>query len=125
MKKTWKTSSLVTLIVLFAGAIMVSSNTVEARPQYKAEFQKTYTKVAKNHKIDCFVCHGKKADGKMDKEKRNAYAKELGKALGKENVKDKEAIKAALMKIEKDKSAVEGKTYGDLLNAGELPVKAE
>ena len=61
----------------------------------------------------------------MDKEKRNNYGMALKKALGKENVKDEDAIKAAMTKIEKEKSAEDGKTFGDLLEAGKLPGKTE
>ena len=125
MQKTWKTPTLFTVLAMLAGAIVFSSSeTVDARPKYRTVFQKTYPKVAENNKITCFVCHGKKADGKMDKEKRNNYGMALKKALGKENVKDEDAIKTGLKKIEKEKSAEDDKTFGDLLEAGKLPGKA-
>lgn len=125
MQKSWKPAVL-TLAALLAGVVVFSSSeSVEARPKYRTVFQKTYTKVAENNKITCFACHGKTADGKMDKEKRNNYAQALGKALGKKNEKADDAIKAAMMKIEKEKSAEDGKTFGDLLEAGKLPGASE
>ncbi len=126
MQKTWKMPTLLTVMAVLAGAIVFSSGeTVDARPKYRTVFQKNYEKVAENNKITCFVCHGKTADGKMDKEKRNNYGMALKKALPKKNETDEDAIKAALAKIEKEKSAEEGKTFGDLLNDGKLPGKAE
>jgi hypothetical protein len=35
--------------------------------------------------------------------------------------KDVAKIKEALVKVEKEKSSVEGKTFGDLLKEGKLP----
>jgi hypothetical protein len=126
MQKTWKSSTLLTLVALMAGAIVLSSSTVEARPKYRVVFQKTYEKVAESNKITCFACHGKKEDGKtMDKDKRNAYVQALGKAIGKKNESMDDVIEAAMKKIETEKSTEEGKTYGDLLKAGQLPVKEE
>ena len=69
---------------------------MEARPKYRTVFQKNYAKVAENNKITCFACHGKDAEGKMDKEKRNVYAQALGKALGRPNVMNDAAILATL-----------------------------
>lgn len=117
--------TVLTLVALLAGVVVLSTgDTAEARPKYRTVFQKNYEKVAESNKITCFVCHGKTADGKMDKEKRNNYGQALGKALGKKNEKEDDAIKAALIKIEKEKSAEEGKTFGDLLEAGKLPGEA-
>ena len=125
MQKTWKMPTLFTVMAFLCGAIVFSGGeTADARPQYRTEFQKNYPKVAENNKITCFVCHGKNAEGKMDKEKRNNYGMALGKALGKKNVKNKDDIKAAMDKIQKEKSAEEGKTFGDLLEEGKLPGKA-
>ena len=125
MQKNWKMSTLFSLVAVLAGAIVFSSGTAEARPKYRIEFQKKYEKVAANNKITCFACHGKNAQGLMDKLKRNVYAQSLEKAIGKKNELDSGAIQAALTKIESEKSAVDGKTYGDLLNSGQLPVKEE
>lgn len=124
MQKNWKSSTLFTVAALLAGAIVFSSSTVEARPKYRTEFQKNYDQVAANNKITCFACHGKDAQGKMDKEKRNVYGQALGKAIGKKNETDAAAIKAAFTKIESEKGP-DGKTFGELLKSGKLPVKEE
>jgi len=58
---------------------------------------------------------------KVNKKKRNNYGMALRKALGKKNVKKSDVIKKALKSIESGKSAVAGKTFGDLLKAGKLP----
>jgi hypothetical protein len=51
----------------------------------------------------------------------NNYGQALEKALGAKNVDDKAAILKALGAIEAQKSAAEGKSFGDLIKAGELP----
>jgi hypothetical protein len=124
-KSSWKKSAVFALACLVAGVVVFSGSSVEARPKYRTVFQKNYEKVAANNKITCFACHGKDAAGKMDKTKRNAYAQALGKALGKQNVMEDADIVKALGAIEKEKSAEAGKTFGDLLGAGQLPVKEE
>lgn len=124
-KKSLKKSIVFALAALLAGAILFSGNTVEARPKYRTEFQKHYTKVAENNKITCFACHGKDAEGKIDNKKRNAYAMSLEKSLGAKNVMNVQAILDAFGKAEKEPSAEAGKTFGDLLKAGQLPVKEE
>ena len=50
-----------------------------------------------------------------------AALKLLEKALGKKKEMDAEKITAALTKVEKEKSAVEKMTYGDLMKDGKLP----
>lgn len=124
-KKSWKKSTLFALAALLAGAILFTGNTVEARPKYRTEFQKHYAKVAASNKITCFACHGKDAEGKMDKEKRNVYAQSLEKSLGAKNVMNAAAILEAMGKVEKENSPEAGKTFGDLLSAGQLPCKEE
>lgn len=121
MRKNWKRSTLLTMVALLAGVLAFSSSSVEARPKYRTQFQKSYEKVAANHKINCFVCHKKMDDGKIDKEHHNNYGEALEKALGKKNETDYDVIEAALKKIESKKSAEEGKTFGDLIKAGKLP----
>lgn len=123
-KKSWKRSTVFALTALLAGAVLFSGNSVEARPKYRTVFQKNYEKVAASNKITCFACHGKDAEGKMDKEKRNVYAQALEKALGAKNVMKDADILKALGQVEKEKSP-DGKTYGDLLGAGQLPCKEE
>ncbi len=107
---------------LFA-IVVLSSGSASARPQFKTAFEKAYPDLAKKHgtdgKLTCAVCHPVK-----DKKKRNDYGVALTKTLGEKNVKDADKIKEALTKAEAEKNA-DGKTYGELIKAGELPGKAE
>ena len=107
-------------LALVVGLLLVGLNQAQARPKYRSVFKAAYPKVASNNKVTCAVCHvamGKK----INKKKRNNYGIALAKALGKKNVKKTDAIKKALKKVESGKSAVAGKTFGDLLKAGKLP----
>ena len=107
-------------LALIGGLLLVGLNQAQARPKYRSVFKKVYPKVASSNKVTCATCHvamGKK----VNKKKRNNYGIALKKALGKKNVKKTGVITAALKKIESAKSAVAGKTFGDLLKAGKLP----
>lgn len=109
--------------ILAAGLIMAT--TVQARPIYLGWWMETYPSVAKKNNIKkgtgCTVCHGPGS-----KKNRNDYGKAIVKALdGKHNLKkaQKQDFLDALKTASEQKSATEGKTYGDLLNADELPSK--
>lgn len=106
-------------VCMFA-IVVLSGSTASARPKYASVMSKAYPDLAKKHgkndKLSCAVCHPVK-----DKKKRNNYGVEMGKGLGKKNQTDEEKIKEALTKAEAGKSHVEGKTFGDLIKAGELP----
>jgi len=103
-----------------AAILVVAMQSAQARPQYKSSFEKTYPAVAKqngkNGKLTCLVCHPKK-----DKKMRNNYGVALKEAIGKKNEKNKDAIAKALGATEEKSSAIKGKTFGDLLAAGQLP----
>lgn len=111
--------------VVIAGAVLLSflvinSDNATARPGYKKPFEAAYPDLVKKHgkdgkSLSCAVCHPVK-----DKKKRNDYGVALTKALGKKNEKDKDKIKEALKKAEKEKNKA-GKTFGELIKAGELP----
>jgi len=105
--------------LMVVGAVLFSSvEKVEARAQYKKAFETKYEDVKKKNKITCNACHGKK------KSIRNNYGKALEKSFEKipeKGEKDKKKIEAALTKAEKEKSAIDGKTFGDLLKDGKLP----
>lgn len=99
--------------------LLIGGEDANARPQYKKPFEKAYPDLVKKHgtngKLSCAVCHPVK-----DKKKRNDYGVALTKALGKKSEKDADKIKAALKKAEAEKNK-DGKTYGELIKAGELP----
>ena len=109
-------------LCLFA-IVVLTSDTASARPKYKTAMNKAYPELAKKHgkngKLGCAVCHPAGAEKK--KKARNNYGVALGKHLGKKNQTDMDKIAEALKKTEAEKSATEGKTFGDLIKAGELP----
>ena len=98
----------------------------EARPQYADAMKVLYPDFAKKHpdstgkRVTCSVCHVKEG-AKSNKKKRNNYGAAFGKQLSKANEKDMDKIKAALKKIEPMDSATKGKTFLDLIKAGEKP----
>ena len=100
--------------------LALSADTAVARPKYASVMSKQYPDLTKKHgkngKLSCAVCHPV-----TSKKKRNNYGVAVGKGLGKKNQSDEAKIKEALTKAEKEKSHVEGKTFGDLIKAGELP----
>lgn len=102
------------------GLMVVVGSDAVARPKYKATVDTTYPELAKakgtDGKLTCAVCHPDK-----DKKIRNNYGAAIGKSLEKKNETDEAKIKAALTKAEGEKSATEGKTFGDLIKANELP----
>lgn len=104
---------------LFA-IVAISSSSATARPQYQkamsAEYPELTEKHGNNGKLSCAVCHPTKK-----KKERNNYGAAFGKGLEKKNEKDEAALKKALESAAKEKSATEGKTFGDLIKAGELP----
>ncbi|MFM7865958.1 MAG: hypothetical protein ACKPHU_17230 [Planctomycetaceae bacterium] len=114
----------VAVAAVAAGLFVTSGSQAVARPKYKDVMSATYAELAKKHgtdgKLTCAVCHPDK-----DKKIRNNYGTEFGKALTKKNESDEAKIKEALTKAEAGKSATEGKTFGDLIKATELPGTAE
>lgn len=113
------------IAILFCAALISGSfmnvETAEARPKYMGGFAKLYKEAELEiPKVKCLVCHEPK-DDKFDKEKRNVYGKAYGKGLEKKNEGDAEKIVKALKEAEKMKSAIEGKTFGDLIKDGKLP----
>lgn len=105
--------------VVAAVFIMAGSDAV-ARPKYSNVANAKYPELAKKHgtdgKLTCALCHPVK-----DKKVRNNFGAALGGKLGKKNESDEDKIKEALTEAEKEDSATEGKTFGDLIEAGELP----
>ncbi|MEZ6130715.1 MAG: hypothetical protein R3C59_18680 [Planctomycetaceae bacterium] len=105
---------------LFA-IVILTGNSATARPQYEKAMSKAYPDLTKKHgkdgKLACTVCH----PNTKTKKERNNYGAAFGKGLEMKNEKDDAKLKAALDKAAKEKSATEGKTFGDLIEAGELP----
>jgi hypothetical protein len=104
-----------------AGAVAVAlclglGSAADARPNYNKIFQEKYPDLEAAKMAKCGVCH----QG-MDKKVRNGFGKAFGKDLGEKKVMDAEKIKAALDKVESEPSAIEGKTFGDLIKDGKLP----
>jgi hypothetical protein len=111
--------SVLGLVCGLAVAFVLSafSSVSEARPPYLKEFLGTYEKVKKEGEATkCNVCHYGES-----KKNKNDYGKAVGAALGGTNIKEAEKVVEALKKAEKEKSSVEGKTFGDLLADGKLP----
>ena len=108
---------------LFA-IVALTGDSASARPKYHTAANAAYPDLVKKHgkdgKLGCAMCHPVK-----DKKKRNNYGAAVGKFVGKKNQTDVDKIKEALKKAEDEKSATEGKTFGDLIKAGELPGTSE
>ena len=98
-----------------AGMLMDSAH---ARPKYLAEFTTKYPKLEEKAKeAKCGICHPD-----QDKKIRNDYGKAVGGALPEKNAKDSEKIQEAMDKAAKTKiKEGEEKTFGDVIEAGELP----
>ena len=113
------------LVLALAGIVcMTSARNAEARPQYLGMWMQTYPKVAEKNdvknSVKCNVCHV----GSV-KKNRNDYGKAIVKALeGKKNLtlKKKADFVDALKTAAKEKNP-DGKAFGDLLEANELPSK--
>jgi hypothetical protein len=90
--------------------------------QFADEFKEVYVKegtplATAVEAAKCNVCHVGKS-----KKDRNAYGEELAKLLDKKEDKDDKAkIKQALEAVAKLPSKEAGKTFGDLIAAGQLP----
>ena len=117
-------------LVLGLAAMGFSLNSASALPPFNKEWMAKYKDGSSNAKFveaietaKCNVCH----EG-MSKKMKNEYGKAVGKFLTKakyNEIKDDEAaakkyILEGLQKVEAEKSAA-GKSYGDLLKAGQLP----
>ncbi len=113
-------SGLVCGAVMAGLALLAAADIAQARPEYNKGFWEKYDKEigAQKDVAKCNACHFG-----TEKKNRNDYGKAVGTALGEPKIKDAEKIKAALDKAAKEKSATEGKTFGDLIKEGKLPGK--
>jgi hypothetical protein len=116
MNRVGKTVQLSLLVGFVAGLALFACRDASARPVYCKTFIAEYTKIEAAKEAKCMICH----PNKDDKEVRNNFGQALEKFSG-QNEKDAAKIKAALQKAEGEKSAVAGKTFGDLLKEGKLP----
>ena len=116
MRRIAMSTGKILVAAAFAGTVLALPRSAEARPPYCKAFIEHYTDVKAAAQTKCAICH--MGD---DKKVRNNYGTAMEAALPGKNCKDDAAIKAALVKIEGEKSAIDGKTFGDLLKAGQLP----
>jgi hypothetical protein len=124
MPKMNNVKTIVLCGLLMAGLVLgVGVRQAEARPYFFGWWTEAYPDVTKaqqvKSKVKCNVCHYG-----ASKKNRNAYGKALQEAFGKKlknNPADKMIFTDSLKKVEDEKSQTEGKTFGDLLKAKELP----
>jgi hypothetical protein len=97
--------------------IYTTSPEADARPKYNAAFPEIYPKLKEAHsKVKCGMCH----EGET-KKVRNEYGKAIGKGMSKPNESDADTIKAAFKKAEAAKPEGGEKTFGEMIEAGDLP----
>ncbi len=107
---------------------MLVTGTASARPEYKARLDEAtknskFVDVLKEHK--CNVCHYGKT-----KKNRNDFGKAVNKTMNEEAFKsmkeDKEKLTKKIdeaLKTAMKEKAPGGKTFGELIEAGQLPAK--
>ncbi|MDA0832775.1 MAG: hypothetical protein O2955_08190 [Planctomycetota bacterium] len=88
---------------------------VEARPDYLKGFMVEYPEFKMANGVKCLLCHEK------DKKFRNNYGVAFARALNGKKIKNRAFIVQALKKVDLEQSATEGKSFGDLIEADELP----
>ena len=121
MSKTAKKVVFSLIGVFTTAAMLTAIGTAHARPLYGKTFIGKYDKVVEAKTAKCAICHPKP----KDKAQRNNNGKAMGKVLGAKNLKDAAKVTEGLKKAEAEKSAVDGKTFGDLLKEGKLPASTE
>ena len=87
-----------------------------ARPQYLAQFGRTYSEFPIKRESRCAICHCG-----TSKKGHNDYGDAIEKVLEGKNVKERAAIEKALRMVEQNPSRVPGKTFGELIRAGQMP----
>jgi hypothetical protein len=109
-------------VLMFGGLVLLGSNQAAGRAQYNKAFGETYPDHKEANALTgtakCSICHAG-----ANKKMRNDYGMSLAKVIDAMNEKDDAKIKAALKKVEGEKSSTAGKTFGDLLKDGKLPGK--
>jgi hypothetical protein len=124
--KRFATLAVVCLVAFVLNLMMQKASARPAYPKRLAEVTKNAKAADAIKEQKCNACHDPK-----DKKKRNDFGKAVNKNLTKDdfmslkddmeklNKKVDDAIKAAL----KEKSSDGKKTYGEMIEAGEVPVK--
>lgn len=110
------TGSICGMVVL---ALLFPGDLAHSRPSYSKTFAATYKEEyskSGEQQQKCQICH----EGENKKDKNN-YGDAVQQALPMKNVKDEEALVAALRKVEPLPSAIPGKTFGDLIKEGRSP----
>ena len=113
-----KISYLLPGLMMVSALIVPANRPVQARPLYGKTFKATYAEqyASNAERVSCNVCHPD-----VKKSVRNNYGDDVEKTLTSHNLKDSDAIAAALREAENLPSAVPGKTFGDLIREGRLP----
>jgi hypothetical protein len=115
---------------LVAAALVLAANlaaNLEARPQYNKEFTEVVKAnpalaKAQDSKSNCNLCH----QGIKSKKNHNEFGHAIIKVLKTKNEKDVATIKKAFDDAAKEKvPGQDGKTFGDLIKDGTLPVTKE
>lgn len=110
------------LVLTIASAAALAPAPAFAIKQFADEFKAVYVKEGTPlaeavATAKCTVCHV--GDSKKD---RNAYGQALAERLDKkEDAKNVDKIRQALEEVAALPSAVDGKTFGDLIAEGKLP----
>lgn len=109
----------IAVLIGCGAAYLWLGNVGQARPIYKKVFESTYAQeFADVPEVKrCTVCH-QESDKKS---LRNIYGDAIAKTLNKKNEPDADLFKATLRDVELLPSAIEGKTFGDLIKEHRLP----
>ena len=111
---------IIPVFVVLLSSCLIGRNS-EARPKFSKIFQTTYEKEYVGKDLggkSCTICHDKTNDNKY---LSNDYGEAMKESLSGKNTKEESVIVSALKDTEEKPSAVEGKTFGDLIREGRLP----
>ena len=110
----------ISVLAIFA-VRCVADRRADARPKFAKIFDAHYEKEFAGKEVktkSCTVCHDKSSDNKQTP---NAYGAAMTEFLKKKNESDEAVIRSAIKDTEAKPSAIEGKTFGDLIKEGKLP----
>ena len=133
MSRVYRVMRIVAVGSLAAAILVGGSRGAHAYNQFYKEFYKKYVgdkSTPAQKRLDatikkvkkCNVCHDpRKINGKASKKNRNPFGQALAKLLSKKDKKNVEKIQKALDTVAKQKAPGSDKTFGELLEAGEMP----